>query len=59
MPMSDIKPPEEKKYVTFVANFDNRVRVTEKVAIDENLTKELHELNNTLKEILREMRKRG
>lgn len=44
--------------MSFVADFDNRVRVTEKVAIDENLTKELHELNNTLKEILKEMRKR-
>ena len=56
--MSDIKPPEKKKYVSFVTEPDNRVRFIEKVAIDENLTKELHELNNTLKEILREMRER-
>ena len=51
------KPPEEEKYVSFVTDFDKRVRTIEKVAIDENLTKELHELNNTLKDILKEMRK--
>lgn len=56
--MIDNKPPEEKKYVSFVTCPDTRVRYVEKVAIDENLTKEFHELNKTLKEILREMRKR-
>ena len=56
--MIDNKPPEEKKYVSFVTDSDTRVRFIEKVVIDQNLTKEFHELNKTLKEILREMRKR-
>ena len=56
--MIDNKPPEEKKYVSFVTDFDKRVRDIEKVAIDENLTKELHELNKTLKDILKEMRRK-
>jgi hypothetical protein len=67
--MIEIKPPEEE---TLKINFteehkqafddfvtiQNQARIVEKVAIDENITKEFHELNKTLKEILREMRKR-
>lgn len=68
--MIDIKPPEEEMIEPFegldevlqqkaiITKQQAQVQIIEKVAIDENITKELHELNKTLKEILREMRKR-
>lgn len=60
--MIDIKPPEEERFEPFaeviVTEQQAKMQIIEKVAIDENITKELHELNRTLKEILREMRKR-
>lgn len=68
--MIDIKPPEEEKYKPFegleevlqqkaiVTEQQAQAQIIEKVAIDENITNELHELNKTLKEILREMKKR-
>ena len=68
--MIDIKPPEEEKYEPFEGleevlqqkaidtEQQAQVQIIEKVAIDENITRELHQLNVTLKEILREMRKR-
>lgn len=68
--MIDIKPPEEERIEPFegldevlqqkvvVAEQQVQAQIVEKVAIDENITKELHQLNVTLKEILREMRKR-
>lgn len=66
--MIDIKPPEEERFEPFeglaevlqqkAIEQQAQMQIIEKVAIDENITKELHELNRTLKEILREMRKR-
>lgn len=68
--MIDIIPPEEERIEPFegldkvlqqkaiVSEQQAQVQIVEKVAIDENITKELHELNKTLKEMLREMRKR-
>lgn len=64
--MIEVKPPEEKPTNLFYQQLEEecaeihseRARIIEKVAIDENITKELHALNNTLKDILREMRKR-
>ena len=68
--MIDIKPPEEEKYEPFeglvevlqqkaiVTEQQTQAQIIEKVAIDENITKELHELNKTLKEILRVMKVR-
>lgn len=64
--MIDVKPPEEKPTNLFYQQLEEecaeihseRASIIEKVAIDENITKELHALNNTLKDILREMRKR-
>lgn len=68
--MNDVKPPEEERYEPFegleevlqqkmvFTEQQAQVQIVEKVAIDENITKELHEMNKTLKEILREMRKR-
>ena len=63
--MIDIKPPDEERFEPFEGlaevlqqkEIEQQAHI-EKVAIDENITKELHELNRTLKEILREMRKR-
>lgn len=68
--MIDIKPPEEERYEPFegleevlqqkaiVTEQQVQAQIIEKVAVDENITNELHQLNVTLKEILREMRKR-
>ena len=68
--MIDVKPPEEEKDEPFeglaevlqqkilVTEQQAQMQIIEKVAIDENITKELHELNKTLKDILKEMRKR-
>ena len=66
--MIDIKPPDEESIEPFeglaevlqqkAIEQQAQMQIIEKVAIDENITKELHELNRTLKEILREMRKR-
>lgn len=68
--MIDIKPPEEERIEPFegleevlqqkviVTEQQAQAQIIEKVAIDENITNELHKLNVTLKEILREMRKR-
>ena len=68
--MIDLKPPEEEKYEPFegleevlqqkvvVTEQQVQAQIIEKVAIDENITNELHQLNVTLKDILREMRKR-
>lgn len=68
--MIDIKPPDEERFEPFeglaevlqekaiAKEQQAQMQIIEKVAIDENITKELHELNRTLKEILREMRKR-
>lgn len=68
--MIDIKPPDEERFEPFegleevlqqkaiVTEQQAQMQIIEKVAIDENITKELHELNRTLKEILKEMRKR-
>lgn len=66
--MIDIKPPDEERFEPFeglaevlqqkAIEQQAQMQIIEKVAIDENITKELHELNRTLKEILREMRKR-
>lgn len=36
----------------------SKTLLPEKVSVDADISKELHELNKTLKEILREMRKR-
>jgi hypothetical protein len=68
MAMIDIKPPDEERFEPFeglaevlqqkAIEQQAQMQIIEKVAIDENITKELHELNRTLKEILREMRKR-
>ena len=65
--MIDIKPPEEEKPVNLFYQqleedcaeiHSERASIIEKVAIDEDITKEFHALNNTLKDILREMKKR-
>lgn len=68
--MIDIKPPEEERFEPFEGleevlqqkaigtEQQAQVQIIERVAIDDNITKELHELNKTLKEILREMKKR-
>ena len=64
--MIDIKPPEEEPKEDSWKEFWNRVNESvneEKYVIpisetDVAVVKELHELNKTLKEILREMRKR-
>lgn len=68
--MIDIKPQNEERYEPFeglievmqqktiVTEQQAQAQIVEKVAIDENITKELHELNKTLKDILRELKKR-
>lgn len=60
--MIDIKPfeglEEALQQKVIVTEQQAQVQIVEKVAIDENITKELHELNKTLKDILKEMRKR-
>lgn len=60
--MINIKPFEELEEVSqqkmIVTEQQAQSQIIEKVAIDENITKELHELNKTLKDILKEMRKR-
>lgn len=60
--MNDIKPFEGLEEVLqqkmIVTEQQAQSQIIEKVAIDENITKELHEINKTLKEMLREMRKR-
>lgn len=60
--MINIKPFEELEEVSqqkmIVTEQQAQSQIIEKVAIDENITKELHEISNTLKDILKEMRKR-
>ena len=71
--MIDIKPPEEETlkinfteeqkqaFKDFIARQNKQLLKAEPSdvsIIDADISKELHELNKTLKEILREMRKR-
>ena len=61
--MIEIKPPEEEAVDELAASQKNLVIETrptrvEVSKIDMGIANELHELNKTLKEILREMRKR-
>ena len=71
--MIDIKPPEEETlkinfteeqkqaFKDFIARQNKQLLKAEPSdvsIIDADIAKELHELNKTLKEILREMRKR-
>jgi hypothetical protein len=64
--MIDVKPPEEEAKEDPWKEFVDRVNESvneEKIVIpisetDVAVVKELHELNKTLKDILREMRKR-
>lgn len=71
--MIDVKPPDEETlkinfteeqeqvFKEFVAKQDRLLHVvgpSEVSVIDTGVSKELHELNKTMKDILREMRKR-
>lgn len=61
--MIEIKPPEEEAIKRFEASQQKCVLTTEPASVeffnnDKKIADELHELNKTLKEILREMRKR-
>jgi predicted nucleic acid-binding OB-fold protein len=61
--MIEIKPPEEETIEGFDVCQKKFVLTTEPASVeffnnDKKIADELHELNKTLKEILREMRKR-